>query len=369
MNHTYPSAGNNVNENIENSANEKRLKRASMISSTVLSAILSVAGCFMPIASILLFALSAGYMAAGFCANKKLYPLIGIIPAIIAALITKSGFLSILILLTIPLCALIMYFCVSKKAKKTLTIIACSVVLGLMVAIVLSLAVSNTYGSVSVEALQQLSDDIQADWNSAMEKVLELMREQYELSYEQYTSMGVEISKDSIEQLLDEYSVLLLNDIPTMVKNLLPAIAIAFLNMLSYIAASILYHLLSREKGIYKITANTEQAKLSIEMMGMIIFMASYIISIFTGSYQTVIGSVFTNLFLIYLPAMTVIGIRMLFREGGIKKNLFYVVMIAICLFFNPLLAIPLIGFFAAANTINNRLIKYLEDINKDNNQ
>lgn len=362
---------NHTQENAENNKNEKKLKRTSMISSSVISAILSMAGCFFPIASILFFPLSAGYMAAGFCANKKFHPLIAIIPAFIVAIIVKSNYLTFILLLAIPLCALTMYFCAAKGAKKTLTVIACSVALGVVIAIVLSLAVSNTYGTVSQEGWQQLIDDIQADWNTAMTKVLEAIKEQYELSYEQYTLMGMNIDKEqyqaTTEKILDNYSTQFFNDIPTMAKNLIPAIAIAFLNLLSYIGVSILYRLLSKEKDLYAVNIEKENTKLTIEMLGMIIFVFSYMIAMFTGSYQTVIGSVFVNMFLIYLPAMTVIGLRMLFREGGIKKNLFYIVMIAICLFFNPGLAIPLIGFFAAANTINAKLTKYLEDLNKDN--
>lgn len=362
MNHSQET----VNYNFE----PKKFQNASMAASTVLSAIFAIIGCFLPVVSIVFFALSAGYMASGMCASKKFLPLLAIIPSIIIALVTKSHYLSIIILLAIPLCAITMYFCALKGAKKTLTVIITSVALGLVVAIVVLLAVSSVYGSVSSQAWQQLSDELQTTWNEYMNKVLDMMREHYELSFEQYSALGMDMDKEqyqkTMNETLDYYTTLFLYEYPTMIKNLIPSIVIIFLNVLSYIAVSILYKLLAKANQFYSVELKPENAKLTIEGIGMAIFVVSYIISMFTGSHQTFAGSIFTNLYLIYTPAMTVIGIRMLFWEGGIKNNLFYIIMIGICLFLNPPLVLPLTGFFAAANTMNSKLAKYLEDANKN---
>lgn len=342
----------------------KMSKKAATVSAMLISMVLTVVAYFWPIMSVVLIAIAAGYTAAGICADKKMYPLLSILPAAILAIAHSRNYLFCLLLLIVPVCALIICACACKGAKKALTVIVSSIAFGLIIALAFLFVFYMSYGSFSVDAFEQLKSDVSTGWSSSVESSLELIKEQQEKTYQQYSSLGVGNNSDEymkeLNDSIDSMRILLLDEVPLMLGYLCPAIIIAIFNALSYVAVTVCFRLISKEK-IYTVNISKEQTKLDIEAIGMIIFTLSYILSVVVGGYETVAGAVFMNLFLIYMPAMAVIGLRILFREGGIKQNMFYVIMMGICLFINPVLAVLLLGFFAAGHSLNNKLINYLQ--------
>ncbi len=352
-----------VNPNTNRNVDPKKMRTAVALTHSLIAAAWIVAGVFVgfPI-SAFFFAFGAGHMALAMCAVKNPLPLLAVIPSVAAALISQLYWLIFVVLFWVCLVSVTVVLCVSRGMNKTKTVLISAAVTIVMLAIMLVLIVVSFYGTISVDAFVQLEEDFNAFWVDTTDKLIDEYHKTYKSTIEKSAEAGMSFDVDAELKKLDEAVKelrIIREEYYRIIFYILPALIIVFANMFGYFASGTVFKNTAMNPFL-KIRSEREKGKITIEPIGALIFGIACPV-FFLAGIDTAPGLVALNLFVVYLPALTVIGARNTFTERASRMGCISLLLIFAVIFINPYLTVIMLAYVGAWSIIKKEMDEFLK--------
>lgn len=339
----------------------ERIGKGRLIYSAVMTVLFSLASCFF-MGKLVILPFVCGAFAGGFFASlliyadayrqKKLaYLLHALSPALVLLCVGALALFGRFEYYRAA-CALLFYavgcpvfFLSRKRESKSNITIGTALSVGAVALICFFCFMMAKYGAFNAEKLKELYDSIHSVYSGIIDGYITQ-------SEQIFTAMNINAAdyRHLAEQLFEQ------------TVYLLPALFVCACNMTAFLAVCFAHR---QGERLYGVQASKPSRTLTVGVPGAFIFGISYTVSAIIRLFADSVSvpyMVLSNLYIIYIPALFLIGIRGVIRawrsgrRGGKTTGIIMIVMTAL----DPSLAVTLLAFVGALGTVGEWAAKKL---------